>query len=424
MENILTTFECAPNIALIKYWGKSNEELILPLNGSISVSLDSKVLCSKTSLMLIKRDSTKNERKIQIWINKEKQEFTDDPKEKNNGEASKSSSKDELFNKKRFLNMLKMVRSNCLLIDPCLYDINICSVNNFPTACGLASSASGFACLALCLSDAFKYKGDVTELARIGSGSACRSCLEGFVKWSSDVSSEKSIATMLYPVNHWPQMNILVLVLEDSRKDVSSTNGMRESTLTSDLLKHRVHLVESERLSQMQDFIREKDFNKFAKLVMRDSNNFHSICMDTYPPLFYLNDGSREIIRLVNEFNRFNQNSTDDLKVAYSFDAGPNCFLFVLDENLHCLVNLIHKLYFENMDQTEFLTTKLISNESNFKIDSSQLSNNSLLNDHFSSSFTMSSHIKYLIHSKVGNKPMNHGDCLDLSLFDQLGLPR
>jgi diphosphomevalonate decarboxylase len=94
---------------------------------------------------------------------------------------------------------------------------------------------------------------------------------------------------------------------------------MRDSTLTSEMLKHRVKMVESERLGQMEQFIREKDFNRFARLVMQDSNNFHSICLDTFPPLFYLNDRSREIIRFVNEFNKFGKQANEDLKVAYRF---------------------------------------------------------------------------------------------------------
>jgi mevalonate pyrophosphate decarboxylase len=135
-NQVLVTFECAPNIALIKYWGKSNEELVLPLNGSISITLDHNVMCSKTSLMLIKkkREESNKDVKIQIWLNKVKQEFIDSM----NGDLitkkiKTSDAKDELINKKRFLNVLNKVRSNCSLEDPTQYDINICSMNNFPT---------------------------------------------------------------------------------------------------------------------------------------------------------------------------------------------------------------------------------------------------------------------------------------------------
>ncbi len=116
--------------------------------------------------------------------------------------------------------MLNKVRQNCDLENPCEYFIRIRTTNTFPIACGLASSASGYACLATCLAKAFKYNGDLSELARLGSGSACRSCFGGFVLWSADLESEKSIARPLYSKNHWPELNILVLILEDERKKV------------------------------------------------------------------------------------------------------------------------------------------------------------------------------------------------------------
>lgn len=112
------------------------------------------------------------------------------------------------------------MRGNCTLETPLKYQIRIKTTNSFPTACGLASSASGFACLAICLSEAFGYKGNVSELARLGSGSACRSCSGGFVKWTSGSTSDDSIATKLFGNEHWPSFNIFALVLEDERKKV------------------------------------------------------------------------------------------------------------------------------------------------------------------------------------------------------------
>jgi hypothetical protein len=114
--------------------------------------------------------------------------------------------------------------------------------------------------------------------------------------------------------------------------------------------------------------------------------------------------------------------------------------LFVLDENLYSVINLLYKIYFSHFikDDNEFLTTKLISNKSKFSINDYHNylnTNKNQLNDHFSSfSFyrqqkqqsndTSSSNIKYLIHSKVGSKPLNHQDSFDLSLLDQHGLPK
>jgi len=431
-EQILVTCESAPNIALIKYWGKSNEELNLPLNGSISISLDKQVMNSKTSLMLVKRDDFDHpEAKIEIWLNNQKQEFHFDiSKQVVTQENTNLSTK--LINKKRFLRMLKKIVSNCSIDQPASYDLRICSRNNFPTACGLASSASGYACIAQCLANAYKYNGDVSELARLGSGSACRSCNGGFVKWASSNKSEESIAKVLFPATHWPEINVLILVLEDERKKIPSTDGMQQSVMTSDLLKERVKLVEDERLAKMEEAIKEKDFNNFAKLTMRDSNTFHSICMDTYPPLFYLNEKSKDIINFIHKFNTFNSNEShsENLKAAYSFDAGPNAFLFVLDEYLTDLIYFIHKCFISNAsDLSEFVKNKLVLNERK------QLSLRENLNNYdkdqikwkefeISEFESDKSIIKYMIHSKVGEGPtmsMNEYDC---SLLNNFGLPK
>lgn len=133
----------------------------------------------------------------------------------------------------------------------------------------MASSASGYASLSHCLSHAFNYQGDTSELARMGSGSACRSCFGGFVQWSKGTNSSDSIAKSLFTSTHWPEINVLALVLEDARKKVTSTDGMKESVQTSELLPYRVKLVEEERLSQMRDVLAKKDFDSLAKLIMK-----------------------------------------------------------------------------------------------------------------------------------------------------------
>lgn len=391
MNNISITYECAPNIALIKYWGKSNEELIIPLNGSISITLDANVLSSRTTLVLIKSNS----RKIYVTLNKATQEIND-------GDLIRTP--DDLINRKRLFTMLDKVRNYCGLAKPFEYEVRICSSNNFPTACGMASSASGFACLAHCLAKAYDYKGDVSELARLGSGSACRSCFGGFVKWNTAADSADSVSKVLFPAEHWPEMNIIALILEDGKKDVSSTHGMKDTVLTSQLLPHRVKIVEEQRLKMMEQFIQDKNFDLFAKLVMQDSNSFHAVCLDTYPPLFYLNDKSKEIIQLINEYNK----TGSDIKVAYSFDAGPNCFLFVLDKHVNELMFLLKNIYFSKTD----LSAKIVTSKENKLLnylnfdcidDEKKISLTNLIAKFYTEN--KSTIIKYLIHSKIGFGP-------------------
>ena len=99
---ITVSCECAPNIALIKYWGKSNEELILPLNGSISITLDSKVLSSRTCLVLSKIEPIDEQNTtIQITLDGKTQTFR-------SSEVALAS-KSDLINRKRFMIMLNKV---------------------------------------------------------------------------------------------------------------------------------------------------------------------------------------------------------------------------------------------------------------------------------------------------------------------------
>ena len=161
---IVATCECAPNIALIKYWGKSDEDLIIPLNSSVSITLDRSVLSAKTSLVLLPVLNKNESTNIEITLNGLKQVLED---EEDETRQTISKQDDDLISRKRFFKMLNKVRNNCSIDQPFSYSIRICSFNNFPTACGLASSASGFACLAHCLAVAYKYNEDISELARL-----------------------------------------------------------------------------------------------------------------------------------------------------------------------------------------------------------------------------------------------------------------
>ncbi len=78
------------------------------------------------------------------------------------------------------------------------------------------------------------------------------------------------------------------------------------------------------RMAEMEMAIKSKDFETFAKVTMRESNSFHATCLDTDPPIFYLNDVSRAAIRAVEEINE----QAGRKIAAYTFDAGPNAVIY------------------------------------------------------------------------------------------------
>lgn len=207
--------------------------------------------------------------------------------------------------------------------------LRIVSENNFPTAAGLASSAAGFAALVRAIANLYQLPTSPTELSRIarqGSGSACRSLFGGYVAWEmgSAADGSDSLATQVAPASHWPEMRALILVASAEKKDVSSTSGMQNTVTTSRLFQRRAESVVPAHMSAMRTAIRDRDFAAFAKLTMMESNSFHATCLDTYPPILYMNDTSRAAIRFVDAINRA---AGSDI-AAYTFDAGPNAVIY------------------------------------------------------------------------------------------------
>jgi diphosphomevalonate decarboxylase len=226
------------------------------------------------------------------------------------------------------------------------YNVRIASYNNFPTAAGLASSASGFAALVSSLAYLYELPVSPSELsliARQGSGSACRSLFGGFVKWEmgQDPSGSDSLAIQVAPREHWPEMHALICVVSDDKKGTSSTSGMQRSVETSALLQHRIKHVVPERMDKMSAAILAKDFSTFAKITMADSNQFHAVALDTEPPIFYMNDVSRAIVALIVEYNRISLEAGAGYKAAYTYDAGPNAVIYTLEKNVKEIASLI-----------------------------------------------------------------------------------
>lgn len=223
------------------------------------------------------------------------------------------------------------------------YKVHIVSRNTFPTAAGLASSAAGYACLTQALADLFAvsetYPGELTTIARMGSGSACRSLYGGFVRWSMGEAADgkDSMAVQVAPETHWPELRVLVCVVSDKKKDTGSTPGMVASVKTSELLAHRATAVVPKRLADIEAAFLAKDFETFGRITMADSNQFHATCLDTFPPIFYMNDTSRHIIGLVHTLNKVAGRTV----AAYTFDAGPNAVIYTLDADMHLVLAAI-----------------------------------------------------------------------------------
>ena len=123
-------------------------------------------------------------------------------------------------------------------------------------------------------------------------------------------------------------MRALILVVSAEKKGVSSTAGMQATVATSTLFKMRAESVVPARMKEMEKAIQERDFEGFARVTMRESNGFHATCLDTEPPIFYLNDVSRAAVRAVEILNE----RAGEVVAAYTFDAGPNAVIYFLEK--------------------------------------------------------------------------------------------
>lgn len=270
------------------------------------------------------------------------------------------------------------------------WGLRIVSENNFPTAAGLASSAAGFAALVFTIANLYELPlsaTDLSKIARIGSGSSCRSLFGGYVEWNSgkEPDGSDSYARQIATTEHWPSMCALVLVISAGKKAVSSTGGMKRTVETAELFPVRCTEVVPKRIQQMAGAIDHKDFRTFAELTMRDSNQFHAVCLDSFPPIFYLNDTSRAVISFVHSFNE----TFKEPKIAYTFDAGPNAVLYYLEEDQSIIFSALRPVL-SKFAQSHLAKENVAEADSEF---------------HFERMDVLVDGIVNVIYSKVGSGP-------------------
>ncbi|MEM4202783.1 MAG: diphosphomevalonate decarboxylase [Candidatus Methanomethylicaceae archaeon] len=298
------------NIAIIKYWGKRDEKLILPTNSSLSFTMDDN-LNTKTTV-----EFSRNLKNDELYINDEKA-------------TEKETS--------RITEFLDIVRGMAKINERAL----VISKNNFPKAAGMASSASAFAALAGAASRAAGLNLSLTEisvLARRGSGSAIRSIYGGAVKWEMGEKADgsDSIAVQIAPKEYWPEIRNVIGIITKKEKKISSRAGMRETVKTSSLYEARLLHVK-ERLEMAEKAILQKDFHTLAEIIMRESNNMHAVMLDTYPPIIYLDDVAKAVIESVIEFNSKQGKNV----LAYTFDAGPNPHIYTTEKFVDDAIELL-----------------------------------------------------------------------------------
>ncbi|KAF7299019.1 Diphosphomevalonate decarboxylase [Mycena indigotica] len=400
----IATTSAPVNIACIKYWGKRDTKLILPTNSSLSVTLDQDHLRSTTTS---RADASFT--KDRLWLNGVEEDI------KPGGRMATCIAEMKRLRKELVENVDTSAPTLSTLF------VHIASYNNFPTAAGLASSASGFAALTASLAALYALPSPPTELsliARQGSGSACRSLMGGFVAWNAGTldSGVDSHAVQIAAETHWPDIHALICVVSDTKKGTSSTSGMQRTVETSPLLQHRIKHVVPQRMKTISEAILAKDFDRFAEITMADSNQFHAVCLDTSPPIFYMNDVSRAIIAVIEEYNRVAllPENGGKRKAAYTYDAGPNAVIYAPAAHIKEIISLIAHFF---------------PQQETFKDPFGLFGPNGIGTGSFAAGFNVNvaktwetGAVKSLIHTKVGDGPRVLGQAD--SVLGQDGLPK
>jgi diphosphomevalonate decarboxylase len=278
------------NIALVKYWGKRDERLNLPVTGSLSVSLG----CHGT-ITTIQADAGDTD---SACLN------------------GRPLSTDSPF-ARRLWQFLDAFR-----VDACRYHVD--TQNTVATAAGMASSASGYAALVLALDALWGWQlptAQLSVLARLGSGSAARSVHRGFVEWHAGTQADgmDSFATPLAAA--WPALRIGLLTVSEAEKAVSSRAGMRRSVATSPFYRTWPAQVAHD-LEAVHSAISVRDFQQLGTIAEANALVMHSMMMTSAPPLLYW---QAETVAAMQQVWQLRQNGT---AVFFSIDAGPNLALF------------------------------------------------------------------------------------------------
>ena len=285
------------NIAFIKYWGKKDASLRLPLNASLSMNLSD--ACTTTTV------------EFDSHLNRDTVVFLDVPYK---SKWPRNLYGDEI---QRVIDHLDRMRN----IAGISMRAQVMTINTFPKSSGIASSASGFAALTVAAAAALGLQYSEKELsilARLGSGSACRSIPDGFVLWEEGELSETSFARSIFSHDWWDVRDI-VIVVASGKKEISSAAGM-EQVNTSPKLSERLAAVPN-RIKRAIDAIANKDIQALGNVIEEDCLDMHAVMQSQVPALYYWTEETKQIMDAVGQWRR------EGLAVYFTIDAGPNVHL-------------------------------------------------------------------------------------------------
>lgn len=298
------TESCPSNIALIKYWGKYENQI--PANPSISYTLN---LCKTNTEMEFIADE---EFSVQTFL----------------------AGKEELKFAEKIEKYFRNIEKYLPWILKGKYIIK--TENTFPHSSGIASSASGFGAIAKCLMDLDRiFSGQIDAdfslkkasfLARLGSGSACRSLYDGMVVWgeTKKVTGSSDLFAVRYPNedihNVFRNFNDWVLLIHEGEKSVSSTVG--HGLMNTNPYAERRFQEAHENFALLKDILKNGDMTAFIRLVEHEALTLHAMMMMSEPAFILMKTGTLAVINKIWDFRK-----ETNLPLFFTLDAGANVHL-------------------------------------------------------------------------------------------------
>ena len=288
-QSLAAAFRAHTNIALIKYWGKRNKELFLPVTSSLSLTLDAFYTDTQVEFDTSLTSDV-------FYLNSDLQD------DRSTAKVS------------RFLDLFRAEAEQTDLF------ATIRSINHVPTAAGLASSASAFAALAGACNLALDLNLDTQTLstfARQGSGSASRSLLGGFVEWhkGEDDDSTSSYAEAFDDAN-WDLAMVFVIINRQAKK-IDSRLGMEHTNQTSPFYELWPQEVAQD-LEKIKPAIKAHDLDAVGTIAEHNAMKMHAMTIAANPSFTYWEPGSIEAMQIVRQLRE------DGISAYITMDAGPN----------------------------------------------------------------------------------------------------
>lgn len=296
------SWQAPSNIALVKYWGKYGEQM--PMNPSVSFTLQNSN--TQTYLSFEKKQSERFD--FEVYLDG-KREVSFEPK------IQKFFERVEVY-----LPFLKD------------FKFKIETTNSFPHSSGIASSASGMSALALCLMDmerqmqpaitAEYFNEKASFLARLGSGSACRSVEGPLIVWGehAEINGSNNCFGIKYPFDVHQNFNDYqdtILLVDKGEKQVSSTLG-HDLMLDHPFAEQRFRQAK-ENLSKLRPVFKNGDLSEFIKIVESEALSLHAMMMTSMPYFILMKPNTLEIINRIWKFR-----DETGSKVCFTLDAGAN----------------------------------------------------------------------------------------------------